>query len=247
MSKLSVIIPVYNESPYLHRCLDSVVAALPEDDLVDVVVVDDGSTDGSGEICDEYAQAFQVIHITNSGVSVARNTGLAHAAGEWITFLDSDDEMKSDGINVMLEAIENSPDEKIIEFNHQRYYFEIDKLVTKYKSDPGIYACDNGMAALPQCWCMVWNKLYRRDLLEKHYIRFLSGLQYGEDEMFNLRCFEFWPRILHISKTAITRHFDNKQSLAHTVGESKLLAQTRALCDLIEATENDSLHRLIRD
>ena len=91
--KLSIIIPVYNEANFLRRCLDSVYA----NDEVEVIIVDDGSTDGSFEICQEYEdKGFKLIQNEHSGVSVARNTGIQLAEGEYITFLDSDDEMSKD-------------------------------------------------------------------------------------------------------------------------------------------------------
>ncbi|MEO7268507.1 MAG: glycosyltransferase family 2 protein [Knoellia sp.] len=89
---VSVVIPVYDVEVYLEQCLDSVLAQTHRN--LDVVVVDDGSTDGSGEICDAYAvrdSRVRVFHQTNQGLSAARNAGLATACGEFVTFLDSDD------------------------------------------------------------------------------------------------------------------------------------------------------------
>lgn len=89
---VSCIIPVYNAEPYLRRCLDSVLAQSYRD--MEVVLVDDGSTDGSGAICDEYAAAhphIRVTHTANAGASLARKTGIAASTGRWLTFVDSDD------------------------------------------------------------------------------------------------------------------------------------------------------------
>ena len=90
--KLSVIVPVYNVAPYLRECLDSLLAQTCAD--WEAVCVDDGSTDGSGAILDEYAAndpRFRVIHQKNAGVSAARNAAIDVAKGEWIAFLDADD------------------------------------------------------------------------------------------------------------------------------------------------------------
>ena len=103
---VSIIIPVYNVAPYLREALESAAAQSYKN--IEILVVDDGSTDGSGRICDEYAAGddrFRVIHQKNGGLSDARNTGLDLAAGEYIAFLDSDDAYRSNMIEVMLRAV----------------------------------------------------------------------------------------------------------------------------------------------
>ena len=90
--RVSVIVPVYNVKPYLKRCVDSIIVQSFVD--FELILVDDGSTDGSGEICDTYARAdgrVQVLHKPNGGLSDARNHGLDRARGAYITFIDSDD------------------------------------------------------------------------------------------------------------------------------------------------------------
>ena len=112
--KLSIIIPVYNEKNYIRRCLDSVYS----NDYVEVIVVDDGSDDGSSEIIAEYADRFKVIRKTKTpfGGSWARNVGMNEAQGDYITFLDSDDEMSECGIGSMLSVVGMGFD--VVQFNH---------------------------------------------------------------------------------------------------------------------------------
>jgi glycosyltransferase involved in cell wall biosynthesis len=89
---ISVIIPVYNTESYLRKCLDSIVNQTYRE--LEIIIIDDGSTDGSGEICDEYKMSdsrIRVFHTENRGLSCARNLGLDEAKGEWIGFVDSDD------------------------------------------------------------------------------------------------------------------------------------------------------------
>ena len=104
--KISVVIPVYNVKPYLERCVQSVLRQTYKD--LEIILVDDGSTDGSGELCDDIAtrdQRILVIHQKNQGLSGARNTGIQQARGEYIAFLDSDDEwLLSDGLENLLQG-----------------------------------------------------------------------------------------------------------------------------------------------
>ena len=104
MLKVSVVIPVYNVMPYLERCVQSVVRQTYQN--LEIILVDDGSTDGSGKLCDKIAgtdQRIRVIHQKNQGLSGARNTGIRQATGEYVVFLDSDDEwLLSDGLEVLL-------------------------------------------------------------------------------------------------------------------------------------------------
>ena len=109
MPFFSIIIPVYNVAPYLRECLDSVLAQTFTD--WEAICVDDGSTDGSGAILDEYAakdNRFRVIHQQNAGVSVARNTALSRIRGEWFLFLDGDDRLRPDGLAVFVPYISNA-------------------------------------------------------------------------------------------------------------------------------------------
>lgn len=95
--QISVIVPVYNVEKYLSRCIESILSQTFTD--FELLLIDDGSTDRSGEICDEYAKKdtrIRVFHTKNRGVSAARNLGLDNAKGEWISFVDSDDWVEND-------------------------------------------------------------------------------------------------------------------------------------------------------
>ena len=106
MPKISVIVPVYNVEPYLRLCVNSILNQTFTD--FELLLIDDGSTDYSGEICDEYASMdsrVKVFHTTNRGVSAARNLGINKASAEWITFVDSDDWMEK-GCLLILQVIQ---------------------------------------------------------------------------------------------------------------------------------------------
>lgn len=105
---VSVIIPVYNTKQYVSRCLDSILNQSFTN--VDILLIDDGSTDGSGKLCDAYAEKdnrIRVFHKENEGVSRARNLGLQEAKGEWVCFVDSDDELMPGGLQVLADGISN--------------------------------------------------------------------------------------------------------------------------------------------
>lgn len=109
---ISVVVPVYNVAPYLERCVQSVLRQSYKN--LEVILVDDGSTDGSGELCDQLASTdtrIQVVHQKNQGLSGARNTGIRQASGEYMAFMDSDDEwLFDDGLETLLNTTSNDKD-----------------------------------------------------------------------------------------------------------------------------------------
>ena len=243
MKKLSIIIPVYNEAPFLRRCLDSVSNAPNE---VEIIVIDDASTDGSVEICREYEKKYDprfrfVYFMLNRGVSYARNYGLSMAEGKYVTFLDSDDEMRIGGIPAMLYHVDKT-DRPVIQFNHSRYYQRTGKIVTKYVNLKGEYGYEN----LPVLWCMVWNKIYLREFIVKNLITFKDRLPFGEDELFNLRCLKCQPTIYCVDEITVIKHFENQNSIVHTLNKEKILGQAEALTRLLREDCSDEFAELVR-
>lgn len=181
---VSIIIPVYNVAPYLRRCLDSVVSQ--SFTMFEAVVIDDGSTDESGAICDEYAandNRFTVVHKANGGISSARNAGLDICSGEYICFLDSDDYYESDFLQVMYDSIEGSDygfvscaanfvDENnclIGRNDYQSERAELDGDLLDY------YFHSNLIEDAP------WNKIYDRRMFEG--IRYREGIIFEDSEI----------------------------------------------------------------
>ena len=110
MPKVSIIVPVYKAEKYLNRCVDSILAQTFTD--FELLLIDDGSPDRSGEICDEYAKKdsrIRVFHKKNGGVSSARNLGLDNVLGEYVTFVDSDDWVEPDFVETMIQTYEKFP------------------------------------------------------------------------------------------------------------------------------------------
>lgn len=236
---IALVIPVYNEAPFLKRCLDSVVAQTKP--FAEVIVVDDGSTDGSSAICDEYSDKFLVVHIENGGVSVARNMGMSLATTEYVTFLDSDDELLPEAHQRMQYALEAHAGADILQFNHLRHYKSLGKTVRKYANLCGVY--DAGNLQSCQCWWAVWNKVFRIDPTPM----FNPKLHFGEDSDFVLRAVLYGLKIIAINDNTLMRHFDNKQSLCHIKTVEELYEQDLALRELLEEyAKKDTPWKLVK-
>jgi glycosyltransferase involved in cell wall biosynthesis len=245
--KLSVIIPVYNEAAYLRRCLNSLRASL-NNEGVEVIVIDDGSTDNSLEICQDFAKSlisvnnFRIIEYKyNYGVSFARNAGITSATGDFVTFLDADDEMAPDGITNMIKALYTFNLMDVIQFNHYRMENGTARIVPKYSARQGFYEFDN----LPPKWAPVWNKAYNRTFLNSYGIRFPLGQQFDEDRQFNLACLKRTGGIRCVETTGIIKHFDNKESLCHTFDRKKATDALEALAGLLKEENQPEFDRLI--
>lgn len=123
MTKFSIIVPVYNVENYLEECVNSILNQEFHD--YEIILVNDGSTDKSGEICDEYAKKFEnikVIHQTNSGSSCARNTGINHAQGTFILFVDSDDFINKGSLSEISKCISEDPSVDVIFLRAMKFY-----------------------------------------------------------------------------------------------------------------------------
>ena len=180
--KISVIVPVYNVEQYLRRCIDSILAQTFTD--FEVLLIDDGSKDRSGEICDEYAKKdirVKVFHKKNGGVSSARNVGLDNAKGEWITFVDADDYIASD----FLSAINNNCDFIIGQsqhFNSTGKYWISENISTQDVVNKEQF--QSFLAHNLVCHIMrtPWGKFFKRNLIGK--IRYDERMKVGEDTVF---------------------------------------------------------------
>lgn len=182
---VSVIIPVYNVAPYLRQALDSVIGQSYSD--LQIIIVDDESTDESRRICDDYLSDSRVtvIHQVNRGLSAARNTGLDIASGEYIAFLDADDAFHPDFVRTMLDSMKDA-DLTICEcFECSKKLNIIEKDVSS--AEKTFFDKDSALQALAdqRISMTVWNKLYKRELWS--HIRFPDGHNYEDvDTMFRI-------------------------------------------------------------
>lgn len=179
MNKVSIIIPAYNVSLYIRQCIKSVQKQSYKN--IEIIVVDDGSTDETGKIIDELShtdQRITVLHKQNAGVSAARNAGLKEASGEFIVFLDGDDYLANDFISTMLD----------IQYKYNadfcfstRYYTKENEPQTKNIFTKQITNEEGTILLLsPEVIVGCNNKLYRKSFLDKFGIHFNTSLFYGE-------------------------------------------------------------------
>ena len=237
--KISVIIPYKNVERWIRGCLESCLKQ--QGDLEFIFVNDDSEDNGPeiiGAVDDERVHAIWNSNV--SGVSGARNTGLENAEGEWITFLDADDELLPEAWKIFGFMTELDNTINVIQANHVCGYDGTDRIRCSV-NERGMYGPGN----LPKAFCMVWNKLYRHSFLEDNDIWFKEGMQYGEDEIFNLECMDVDPRILCTqARTCTVFHtYHNEDSLSHIKTPKDLLEQSRALEDFMPKCKNRTLRR----
>lgn len=241
MEKVSVIIPVYKVEKYLRKCLESIVNQTYPN--IEVLIVDDGSPDGCGAIGDEYAAKYdfvQIFHKPNGGLGSARNYGLERATGDWILHVDGDDWCAADYIERMLTSGENTGIELILSSHMCQKSSEGEFEVCGSFAKEGVYRqkrviqilqarcvgrnvekrskynylfIENPVLAFP------WDKLYRREVIEKHRLRYNEKLQPQEDRLFNVVYFKYVTGARYVdtrgyyyrySETALTKQIDKK-------------------------------------
>ena len=181
--KISVIVPVYKAEAYLRRCVDSILAQTFQD--FEVLLIDDGSPDRSGEICDEYARKdrrVRVFHKENGGVSSARNVGLDNARGEWISFVDSDDWLDSSFFDHLLTcALIKNVNAVLSNFKRE---IRPNKFIIDCKIGENILVDINSIIMCSIFRGQVFNYLFKKTLIEQNSIHFYDNIRYAEDVLF---------------------------------------------------------------
>lgn len=182
--KLSIILPVYNVDSYLRLCLESILYGVRQD--TEVIIVDDGSTDGSSAICDEYDERYhqvRVRHQTNAGQSAARNVGLSMAKGEYICFVDSDDFIDSFVLQDMVKFLDESEVDFAISSYCRVPFDDMElKCSEMYSKKYSIVDVEEFLQNIRKYRLEVWNKVYRHSFITG--LTFKEGILY-EDVVFN--------------------------------------------------------------
>lgn len=200
---ISVIVPVYNVENQLRMCCDSLLQQQVSGDY-EILLIDDGSRDASGKICDEYAaqhpERIRVIHQPNRGAGAARNTGIEHAQGEYLVFCDSDDWVDPDYLQQFLDAGMNDqtmPFTGIIQHREGKS----DRQLIAPAMDVSGANCIDAIIALRRCDMLGFsvNKMLVKRIIEENHLRFIEGLTLREDELFMMEY------VRHISRIVINQ------------------------------------------
>lgn len=216
MPEISVIVPVYNSEKYLGRCIDSILAQSFSD--IELLLVDDGSKDSSGVICDRYAEKdtrIRVIHKENGGVSFARNAALEAADGRYIMFADGDDTVHTQWCEKMYAAIQAFPDAWIncnmssVNENGERH-LRMEAEGNGACAPVSVYALYRGGIAGSPC-----NKIYDAELICRENIRFNESYGFGEDTDFNMQYYRYCKRAMLIADP-LYDYWQNDASASNT-------------------------------
>ena len=211
MEKLvSIILPVYNVEKYIQICLGSISAQTYPN--IEVILVDDGSTDCSGAICDKYAKGkrVKVIHQENTGVSTARNRGIDSATGEYICFADSDDILMPDYVSYLVGLLERNEVDVAVTTSFFTSFGGKQVVTDKVKVMPGEDAAASILYYhIPiGCYC----KIFKRNFLNDYAIRFIPSVYIGEGFNFNVKAFSLADRVAVGQRKIYCYRRDNTES-----------------------------------
>jgi glycosyltransferase involved in cell wall biosynthesis len=190
---VSIIVPVYNASDYIRGCLDTLTSQTM--DNYEIILVNDGSTDGSGEVCDEYARAYDcisVIHQDNKGVSEARNAGLDRASGKYVAFVDSDDYVIEHTLGTIVDLLGSDGLPDLVFMGWESVYPDGRKERANFIPDrKRLFGVSKRQAleylsSAPRFPGLVWSKLFKREIISDNNLRFKVGMDAGEDVDFTL-------------------------------------------------------------
>lgn len=238
MPKVSVIVPIYNVEKYLEKCINSLLSQTLED--IQIILVNDGSKDNSGNIAKEYEQnnKDRVIYVEkeNGGLSDARNYGLKYATGDFIAFLDSDDYIEKNAYEEMYnKAIEENAD-----------YVECDfiwEFPNKIRVDKQ-YPYKNKKEMLSFVRVVAWNKLIKRQLITDNNLEFPKGLRY-EDVEFTYKLIPFINKFTYVDKPFI--HYVQREGSIANVQNERTAEIFTVLDNVIEFYKKNNIYEKYRD
>mgnify|MGYP003302353025 CR=1 FL=1 len=240
---ISVIVPVYNVEKYLDRCIESIVNQTYKN--LEIILIDDGSTDNSPQICDELEKKdkrIKVIHKENSGVSSARNVGLDNAKGDYIGFVDSDDFIEKDMYSLMLKKIESTNsdccfcDVRYVGICSNEEIHLWNKQLFSKQEILNVFFEFNGFNF------SVWNKLFQKNKIKK--IRFNEKIFIKEDALFCLEYFNDIKKISHINK-ALYNYCFNDESALNNRNIKKDITSLDASSRMIEILKNNNINNYL--
>ena len=238
MAKVSVVVPVYNCDKYINKCLESISGQTFKD--LEIILVDDGSTDASGELCDAFAKKddrVKVYHKPNGGVSSARNFGLSKASGEYVMFVDSDDYILSDGIKKAEEYLLKSVD--LIFFAPTENMLKHDS--EKYKEMSRFDVIEN-YSVWQKYFYSPWSKFFKKSIIAEHSLNFNEQMKYNEDAEFIHRYLVFCLNVCFVNDY-FYKYTVRKGSLSHSMSLEKVKNMSYTLSAIESFLGKDNLYR----
>lgn len=237
---ISIIIPVYNAEKHLVTCIESILNQTSQN--FELLLIDDGSTDASGKICNKYAQLnsrIKTFHIRNSGVSIARNIGIEHSKGEYISFVDADDWLSCDYVETILQNIEGWD---LLFFSNDRC-FEDGNIIGQYHADTNCMTLAETESFIMnlkstykqyEYFGFTWNKCFRANIIHKYNIKFVPNLKVREDEVFtNAYC-----RHIKTTRFIKKRIYNYRETSIGLTYKPKRIDEWLLLCRSMDETTN---------
>ncbi len=233
MIDVTIIIPVYNADEFILTCLTSVFLSINNDD--EVIIIDDGSTDNTAKICTDFIKShpsFKYFHKENGGVSSARNLGLKHAQGKYIGFVDADDNVDVTYRDCLVRLIADS-DLAVCGFNR---IFDLTQIKLSENLDQATQATDvrlekneiiNQVINNSQVQGFLWNKLFKKDIIQNNEITFHEGIHICEDLLFCISYINFCDYV-NVTNAKIYNYLDNPASALNCSFNPKHLSLARA-------------------
>ncbi len=216
---ISIITPVYNTEGYINRCIDSILAQTYEN--FELLLIDDGTPDRAGDICDEYAlkdSRIRVFHKKNEGVSIARNLALDNASGDWIAFVDSDDSVKESWLSDYVREIEKSPNAGLIYQGMIKLIDGVEYLGLPLESilfkEDEIVEAYTYLDRKVEIFGFTCSKIYRADIFQQNNFRFDENISFCEDLDLTLRFLHKVDSIAVVNKFNYIYTFDRNSSLS---------------------------------
>lgn len=227
---ISIVLPVYNVEKYLERCIFSIINQSYS--KLEIILVNDGSTDGSGQICEEWAEKDSriiLVNKTNAGLGMARNTGLEKASGKYICFIDSDDYVESNMIEIVYEEAQKNnadivmygfynvnsdgvvvdcliPGDKIAVFSGEKVTEEL---------LPNLISKDPKNRNTPDYWMSAWTSIYKRETLTENNLCFVSEREIISEDIYSLLSFYKYMNTVVVIPKALYYYCQNSVSLTH--------------------------------
>lgn len=217
MPAISIIVPVYNTEKDISRCVNSILTQTFRD--IEIILIDDGSTDNSGKICDEFAvrdARVRVMHQQNAGVSAARNAGIDAATGEWIGFVDSDDWIEEMTYEVAY-GVAVKYDADLVQYSKKN----INQTVMPFNVGEKPELFDSSMC----------DKIVRKKIIDENHIRFPVGTRLSEDEYVSFLCYIHSVNCYFINENFYHYEFRDA-STSHNISDAMIYEEASIICEM---------------